>query len=968
MIELYGSGKAQTSYNPLTPRTYLKVVSLSATQKLLRFGVYELNLATEELRKGGTPVKLSPQPFQLLALLASRAGQVVTREEIQQQLWDEETFVDFEQGMNHCIKQIRNVLNDNADAPLYVETLPRRGYRFLAPVTSKVVPAPAPRVTESKSGLQSGIAAVVLARQESTAAAPVTPAPASANVVSNLPPAAGATTQPPEVTPIRGSLWSISRVRLMWAVLGLLVLVGGALAYRYWRSPIIGSHTYRPSAVKRRRSVAVLGFQNVSERPEEAWRSTALSRFLNTELVAGDQLLTVPDENINQMKSDLALKDADGYSQATLARIRKYLSVDDVVMGSYTPLGRGDLRLDLRLQDAATGETIASFSEKGSDGQMDELVGRVGATLRAKLGVEAAISPAEAAAVSASIPVNPEVARLYSEGLAKLQVFDAAAARTLLEKTVAAEPDYALAHSALAEALNFLGYDQTAQAEAKKALDLADKLSPEDKLSVQARYLEMTSQWPEAIKLYQTLWHGYPDNLEHGLRLAKAQRSAGLANDALATVGQLRALPPPSRDDPRIDLAEAYAHNLLGEWKLGQAAARKAGEKAHEQSRKLLLAEAQSAEADALLRQEDFPAALRLYKQALDIYQQSGDKSDEASVLNNIGGVFLEQGDLAAAEKKYRDALEIYRGIGAKGLAANTLTNLGVFLQRQRNLDGAEQLYEQALDMHREVKNKSSEAIVLNNMAEVLHDKGDLAGARTKYEQVLPMYDQLADKSGSAYARFGLGEVLAEQGDLAAARKSQEKALSIRESIGESTAESRLVLAALSLDEGRPEDSEANARAAAEEFRTKKMVDKEAQAEAVLARSLLDEGKLAKANESIAHATALAGQIKDPSLRLPVEIEVGIAAARIRAASRKQGDQAEAMASLEQKLAAATRNRLMELQFEAAFALGEIEKEGVKAAAGRARLQALEKDATAHGFLLIARQAAAARQQPAGPT
>src|SRR5450759_1264135 len=98
MIELYGSGKAQTSYNPLTPRTYLKVVSLSATQKLLRFGVYELNLATEELRKGGTSVKLSPQPFQLLALLASRASQVVTREEIQQQLWDEETFVDFEQG------------------------------------------------------------------------------------------------------------------------------------------------------------------------------------------------------------------------------------------------------------------------------------------------------------------------------------------------------------------------------------------------------------------------------------------------------------------------------------------------------------------------------------------------------------------------------------------------------------------------------------------------------------------------------------------------------------------------------------------------------------------------------------------------------------------------------------------------------------------------------------------------------
>jgi DNA-binding winged helix-turn-helix (wHTH) protein/tetratricopeptide (TPR) repeat protein len=941
-------------------------MSLSATQKLLRFGVFELNLATDELRKGGTLVKLSPQPFQLLVLLVSHAGQVVTREEIRQQLWGEETYVDFEQGMNHCIKQIRNVLNDNADAPLYVETLPRHGYRFLAPVTSKVVPAPAPRVTESKSG---GFVPVVLARQASTETVVTTAVPATAEVIPSLAPTAVAETQSRETAPARGSSPSTWRVRLMWAALGLMVLLGGALGYKWVGTSTIGGHSYRPPVVKQRRSVAVLGFQNVSQRPDEAWRSTALSRFLNTELAAGDKLLTVPDEYISHLKGDLALKDADGYSPATLARIRKYLNVDDVdvVVGSYTPLDGGDLRLDLRLQDAATGETIASFSEKGSAGQMDELVGRVGATLRAKLGVEAAISPAEAAAVSASIPVSPEVARLYAEGLARLQVFDAAAARTLLEKTVAAEPDYALAHSALAEALNFLGYNQKAQEEAKKAFDLSDKLPPEDKLSVQARYLELTSQWPEAIKLYQTLWHDYPDNLEHGLRLAKAQRSAGQVKDALATIEQLRALPSPRRDDPRIDLAEAYAYNLLGEWKLGQAAARKAGDKAHEQSRKLLLAEAQSAEANSLLGQEDFSAALRLYKQALDIYQQSGDKGDEASVLNNIGGVFLEQGDLAAAEKKYRDALAIYRAIGAKGLAANPLTNLGALLQRQGNLDGAEELYEQALDMYREVKNKGSEAIVLNNMAEVLHDKGDLAGARSKYDQVLPMYDELADKSGSAYAQFGLGEVLAEQGELAAARKSHEKALSIRESIGESTAESRLALATLSLDEGRPQDSEANARTAAEDFRTKKMVDKEALAETVLARSLLAEGKPAAASESIAHATALAGRIKDPALRLPVEIEVGTAAARIRAASGKQRDQVEALDSLGRRLTEATRNHLLELQFEAALALGEIEIESAKVGAGRARLQALERDATAHGFLLIARKAAAARQQPAGP-
>ena len=113
---------------------------MSATQKLLGFGVFELNLETEELSKSGVVVKLPPQPFKLLVLLASHAGQIVARNEIQQQLWVGETFVDFEHGVNKCINQIRTALGDNADRPVYVETLPRRGYRFVAPVFPRPFP------------------------------------------------------------------------------------------------------------------------------------------------------------------------------------------------------------------------------------------------------------------------------------------------------------------------------------------------------------------------------------------------------------------------------------------------------------------------------------------------------------------------------------------------------------------------------------------------------------------------------------------------------------------------------------------------------------------------------------------------------------------------------------------------------------------------------------------------------------
>ena len=105
----------------------------SASDGTVRFGPFELDARAGFLRKGKTQLHLQPQPFKLLALLVGRAGQLVTRQEIQQQLWDQDTFVDFEQGLNVCIRQIRAALNDTPAVPRFVETVPRRGYRFIAP-------------------------------------------------------------------------------------------------------------------------------------------------------------------------------------------------------------------------------------------------------------------------------------------------------------------------------------------------------------------------------------------------------------------------------------------------------------------------------------------------------------------------------------------------------------------------------------------------------------------------------------------------------------------------------------------------------------------------------------------------------------------------------------------------------------------------------------------------------------------
>src|SRR5579871_4466810 len=101
-----------------------------------RFGVFEINLQSCELRKNGMRIRLSGQPFQVLAVLVERAGHVVTREELHSKLWQAETFVDFDHGLNNAVARIREVLDDSSSTPRYVETVPRRGYRFIAPFAS----------------------------------------------------------------------------------------------------------------------------------------------------------------------------------------------------------------------------------------------------------------------------------------------------------------------------------------------------------------------------------------------------------------------------------------------------------------------------------------------------------------------------------------------------------------------------------------------------------------------------------------------------------------------------------------------------------------------------------------------------------------------------------------------------------------------------------------------------------------
>src|SRR5215469_11669408 len=115
---------------------------MSEPTTILRFDTFELDTGSGELRRHGDRIKLPPQPFRVLELLVRRSGEVLTRAEIREHVWCDDTFVDFEQGLNFCIRQIREALGDTADSPRFIETLPRRGYRFLLPVETSAAVEP----------------------------------------------------------------------------------------------------------------------------------------------------------------------------------------------------------------------------------------------------------------------------------------------------------------------------------------------------------------------------------------------------------------------------------------------------------------------------------------------------------------------------------------------------------------------------------------------------------------------------------------------------------------------------------------------------------------------------------------------------------------------------------------------------------------------------------------------------------
>jgi len=538
--------------------------------------------------------------------------------------------------------------------------------------------------------------------------------------------------------------------------------------------------------------------------------------------------------------------------------------------------------------------------------------------------------------------------------------------------------------------------------EAKRAFDLSANLSKEDHLWIEGQYRVATDDAQKALEIYKALFDLHPDNLEYGLRLARCQGRAGKPQEAMATVGLLRKLPAPEKDDPRVDVAEVWEALNLSNWQRAQSAAQRAVQKGNESGARLVVAEALGYEGMAYWVQRKLEEATAASQQAADIYASIGDLDSRASALSDIANIMSERGDIAGAGKIYRESRDIHAKMGNEMALQNDLGNLattslqqgdfkgamesyqqqlaiarkmeftlaevmalqgiGDTLVRQGDPQGARQFYEKSLQVCRDKKASLTLPLCLSNVASLLADQGDIPRAQSLLQENVTVSAKSENRDLTAIALQNLAGLLVKKAQFTEARAKYEQGLSIDTQTGQTSAIpwDRLDLASISLEEGRPGDAEATARETMEALQKQKSVGGEVRAHTLLARALLMEGKLKEATTEVDQAKALWEKSRD----FNQHFDIGIVSARILAQSH---DPAEAERQLNLLLDESTRDGLVSYQFEIRLALGEIEMKSGKASTGLAHLKSLEKDATAKGFLLIARKAKAAASDAAPP-
>lgn len=455
----------------------------------MRFGAFEANLASGQLRKHGIRLKLYDQPFQILAMLLARPGELIAREEIQRTLWPAGTFVDFENGLNSAVNRLRDALGDSAEEPKFIETVPRRGYRFIAPIEE--LNAVAKPIVEAK------------------------PEP-----------------------PVRHSKrWFWAAVVSVTAVL-VLAAFPASRAYRS-ATKTVNFHA--------RDWVLIANFEN---RTGESIFDGTLEYALERELSNSRFVNVVPRERVNDVLR-LMRRPRDSKVDAALGKeiCLRDGSIRILLTGRAEKLGTTYV-LSAELVDPTRGVTVASISEEDpAESRLASTVRRLSDRVRRTLGEKRDLIQQSNARLEKVTTPSLHALQLYTQANDLMLSGQDAAAGQLLEQAVTEDPSFASGHLLLAYVYANTHLNAKARPELQRALDLADSVPERERLFILGSYNGARGDTPKTIQAYEALLRLYPDHYWATNNLMEIYEEQGRFEDARNLVIHFADINPGSLSD-----------------------------------------------------------------------------------------------------------------------------------------------------------------------------------------------------------------------------------------------------------------------------------------------------------------------------------------------------------------------------------------------------------------------------------
>jgi DNA-binding winged helix-turn-helix (wHTH) protein/tetratricopeptide (TPR) repeat protein len=431
----------------------------------LRFGPFSVDLRSEEVYKGHDRVKLQGQPFQVLKLLLANRGEVVTREDLRQKLWPTETAGDFDAGLNGAIKKLRDALGDSADHPIYVETLHRRGYRFIA----LVVEEREPDGTKSESEPSAVEAAPAFAKAPTPLEEPATKRP--------------------------------NRLGLAVALV-LILATAGVVVYRL--------HALRARSLSPKDTVVLTDFDNSTG---DAIFDGTLKTALTFSLRQSPFLSVLADRDVTKILQEMTLPPGTKLTPKVARELCQRAGSKVYIAGSIGSLGT-EYVLGLKAVNCQSEDTLVQ--EQGTAASKEKVLGvldQAAFKLREELGESLASLQKFDVPLTEGTTSSLEALQAVSLSHKALQEKGSVASIRFLKRAIELDSNFALAYADLAGSYNNMGEYGLAAETAKKAYDLRDRTSEREKLHIQAVYYMFATAESEKARETLEMWaQSYPND------------------------------------------------------------------------------------------------------------------------------------------------------------------------------------------------------------------------------------------------------------------------------------------------------------------------------------------------------------------------------------------------------------------------------------------------------------------------